>query len=128
MTRIGLSLLLWAVPLQAQDGARYPVPGGPFAHVLLKGAVSAGTYTGLHRLGLGKPASAVLASVGVWTVAKGLELAKGHRLGPWDTVHDLGWHLLGVSLVRGKHWRLETAGLTVGIVLTRCASSPRWGC
>jgi len=114
-----------ATPLEAQDGARYPVLGGPVVHVLTKSAASALVYQGLGRLHISRSASLALATVGVFAVAKGLELAKGHRLGPVDTMHDLLAHsLFVVPLATRKGW----PGLGIGLLMVGSCrySAPRW--
>jgi len=126
----------WLLPFlvvataHAQDGQSYPVRGGALGHAAMKAAASGLTYAGLRKLGVGKPVAALAASVGVWGAAKGVELLKGHKLGPIDTVHDLGWHTLGVLPAFGKRWTigLVGGGLAVGLFLTRCKAAPRWGC
>jgi hypothetical protein len=130
LTRLVAAMVLGAAPLAAQDGARYPVPGGPLVHAATKGAVSSVATLGLRTVGLRPIPAALLGSVGVWSVAKSLELAKGHRLGRLDTLHDLGWHLAGsvVITLRGRTRVNVTGSVASLIVLTRCASAPQWGC
>ena len=125
---LGVALALLAVPLAAQDGQRYPVAGGPLLHVAAKAAGSALLYGSLRAAGVGKPAAVVLGVVGLWAVAKGVELAKGHRLGPVDALHDLGWHgLVAVPVALGR-WRGRVAFGVAGVaLLATCArAAPRW--
>lgn len=125
-----LCLLLGASPAYGQDGARYPVPGGPVFHVAQKAAASA-AVAGLGRaIGLRPTVAALVAGPGLWAAAKGLELAKGHRLGRVDAAHDLGWHLIGALPVAigGRRAWLAVGLLGVGVTLTRCSAAPVWGC
>jgi hypothetical protein len=111
---------------QSADGQRYAVAGGPLLHAATKAGVSWGAYAAMRQLGVARLPATLVASVGVIAAAKGIELAKGHRLGPWDTVHDVAWHGMGVGLGRQRWW--VVAGLVVGAVALRCYASPQWGC
>src|SRR3990167_5408021 len=90
--------------------------------VATKAAASPAVGIVVRELGVSKLPAALLAGPGVWAVSKGLELAKGHGLGPVDTAADLGWHLIGALpvTVGGRRAWLAVGGLGVGVVLTRC--------
>lgn len=93
-------------------------------HVAQKAAASALVDVLGRRIGLPRPLMAPLASVGLWGALKGLELSKGHRLGPWDTLGDLAWHVAGVAVVRRKPGVLA---VTLSIAVMTCPkSAPRW--
>jgi hypothetical protein len=133
--RLGLLALLLSAPLHAQEQTTYVQNG--FQHAATKAFYSAGVYAVLREgLGMKKTPAALLSTVGLWAVTKGLMAAKHPNwLGPWtlgDAVHDLAWHtLLVVPLAlgpRGHPWRagLSLLGLGVGIVVTRGWALPRW--
>jgi hypothetical protein len=131
MLRVLTLLALTAAPVMAQDGASFPVPGGATWHAASKAVASGAAYVGLRSLGVSKPAAQLVASVGVWTLAKGIErYGRGHRLGPLDSVHDLGWHTVGVVSLsfRGRPRLIVGAGLLTALAASRCLASPRWLC
>lgn len=107
------------------DGQRYLPARQAVVHTVTKSAVSGLAYVGLRRVGVSKPVSVLLSTVGVWAAGKAIERAKGHTLGPWDAVNDLAAHsLLVIPLVSRTAWPAMSVGLVwVG---TCKQSSPRW--
>ena len=116
---IGLGLVLQLFAASA-DGQAYVSQPRAIVHTATKAAVSVGVYQGLRAVGVARWPARLVGSVGVFVVSKAIERAKGHTLGPWDTVHDLAVHTVLLVPLR--------PGLGVGllIVATCRQSSPRW--
>jgi hypothetical protein len=109
---------------QAQDGASYPVPGGPIVHTATKSTVSLAVYRGLRMFHVKRTQAVVLSTFGVFAMAKSLELAKGHRLGPVDTIHDAIAHSLLVLPLATRSTKL--GAIQLGLLVSLCRqSAPR---
>lgn len=121
------TVLLWLAlvrPAIAQDGARYPVPGGPIVHTATKSVASLAVYGGLRTFGVKRTQAVVLSTLGVFVLAKSVELAKGHKLGPVDTVHDAIAHSLLVLPLATRSTKL--GAVHVGLLVGLCRwSAPR---
>lgn len=135
MNRLLAALFLLAAPLHAQEQRTYVQNG--FEHAATKAFYSAGVYVVLREgLGVKKVPAALLSTVGLWAVTKGLMAAKHPnwigRWSPGDFAHDLAWHSLIVAPLafgpRQHPWKagLSVLGLGVGIVVTRGWALPRW--
>lgn len=107
------------------DGQAYLPKGQAFLHVSQKAVASALVYKGLGLLHVKRVTRLPLAVGGTFLVAKAVEVAKGHRLGPLDTAHDLLAHSLIVIPLATKR---RGPTIAVGLLwLGSCrASSPRW--
>lgn len=131
ITRLAIvGVCLSASPVAAQfdrsaDGQAYLPTHRALLHTATKTAASTTVYASLRALHLKPAPAALLATVGVWSLAKAVEVAKGHRLGPLDTAHDLLAHSLIVVPLATKR---RGPTIAVGLLwLGSCrASSPRW--
>ena len=122
MIRLALMAQLFAA---SADGQAYLPTHRALLHTATKTAASTTVYASLRALHLKPAPAALLATVGVWSLAKAVEVAKGHRLGPLDTAHDLLAHSLIVVPLATKR---RGPTIAVGLLwLGSCrASSPRW--
>lgn len=117
----GLLLQLFAA---TADGQAYLPKPDAFLHNATKAAASALTYQALTWANLPETPKTLLSTAGVLVLSKALEVAKGHTLGPWDTLHDATWHVLGVQILHPKPGKLA---LTLSLSVALChKSSPRW--
>lgn len=125
MTPILLALQIFAA---TADGQTYPVKGGPLLHAATKSVASAAVYAGLRHLKVTKPVAALLSTVGVLVASKTLEVAKGHTLGPVDTIHDMAWHAIPVaSVALNGRIRLTLVGVLTFTAMGTCErASPKW--
>lgn len=128
-------MALLSTPLYAQEQRTYVRNG--FQHAATKAFYSAGVYVVLREgLGVKGAPAALLSTVGLWAVSKGLMAVKHPSwLGPWsarDFAHDLMWHSLLVAPVafgpRRHPWRagIGFVGLSVGVLASHSWALPRW--
>lgn len=119
---IGLLFQLFAA---SADGQAYLPKPRAALHVAQKAAASAVVYEALGPLKLNPAPRFLVSTLGVFLVAKGIEVGKGHRLGPVDTVHDLFAHsVVTLPVASRRGWPAVAVGL--GLVATCKQSSPRW--